>query len=297
MKNRTSLFSGLALFLSFCLLTGAGKISIYFDGKALLATMLGAEILAFVLPIFLIKLSSPKSERVKLRGFLKISAPSVLTFTLFASIAMAILNFLINYALFRTSATAPADWLGIATDAMTSRSGWVLVLAAFLMVPPLFEELFLRGALFSAHEKLVSTGTAIVFSGLCFALLHGSFQNFIGPLLAGMLYAYFTYSFDCIWPAIFAHVLNNLYFIAILWLTETYGAFGIWKYFPVINLILFLAFLYLALQSLETLLAADKIRHFERSDNARTGLFTTILSPGFIVFLLAFCAKAVFKLF
>lgn len=297
MKNRTALFSGLSLFLSFCLLTGSGKASALLGGKKLLFIMLAAELLAFVLPTLLLKLTAARDDRIELRTFLKISAPSVFSFTLFSGLSMAIFTFLMNYAFFRTDAAVPEVWSQLAVQSMESTSGKILILLTFVLIPPICEEIFLRGALFSAHEKLAGTGTCILLSGFCFAMLHGSMNNFIGPMFAGFLYAYLTYAFDCVWPAVAAHIINNLFFIGVLWLTSTYSAFGIWKYFPAICLILLLAFLYLALHALETLLATDRVRRFQTHPKADKNAAFAILNPGFFVFLLAFVAKAMLKLY
>ena len=295
MKNRTALFAGLALFLSFCLLSVSGKITAALAETNLLLGMLVAELVAFVLPLLLVKLGANKKDGpVRLRTFLKISSPSVVWFTLAAGIAMAILTFLINYAFLRGGAGDPVSLAGFAGQEGDLR---LLLALTFLLVPPVCEELFLRGAVLSAHEQLAGTGWCIALSGLCFAMLHGSMQNFFGPLLAGVLYAFMTYSFDCVWPAVLAHVINNLYYVGVLWLTDTYSAFGIWKYFPGISLIAFLAFAYLAFHALETLLATDHIRRFRKPEGEGAGLLAIALNPGFTVFVLAFLTKAVLHLF
>ena len=73
-------------------------------------------------------------------------------------------------------------------------------------------------------------------------------MNFAGPLLAGIAYAYLTYVFGSVWPAVLAHAVNNLYYMFVLWITDTYAAFGIWNYFAAINGLALLLFLYLSLR-------------------------------------------------
>ena len=50
------------------------------------------------------------------------------------------------------------------------------------------------------------------------------------------------------WPAVLAHAVNNLYYMFVLWITDTYAAFGIWNYFAAVNGLVLLLFLYLSLR-------------------------------------------------
>ncbi len=297
-NHKTALFSGLSLFLCFCLLSGAGWLAGQFTGRALFLALIGGELLAFLLPILLLRLGSARTGPIHMRAFLKISKPAVIGFTFFAALAVSIMTFLIDYAFLRMGAVAPVSMMDITRD-VSITDGYMAALFAgvFIVMPAILEELFVRGALFSAYEQYIGTGGCIVISALCFAMLHGTLSNFIGPLLAGLLYAYMTYSFDCVWPAIAAHCINNLYYVLILWLTNTYGAFGIWKYFPAISGILFLICAYLAFCMLESLLASGHMRRFSKRENAASGLLAILINPGFTVFALAFAAKAIFKLY
>lgn len=297
-KHRMALFSGLSLFLCFCLLSGMGWLAGQFTGRTLLIAMTGAEILAFALPILLLRLGCTREQTICMRSFLKISKPSVIGFTFFAALAVSILTFLTDYAFLRTDAVAPASMMDIMHELpITGGRTAVLLAGAFIFLPAILEELFVRGALFSTYERYIGTGACIVVSAIFFAMLHGTLSNFIGPLLGGLLYAYMTYSFDCIWPAVVAHCINNLYYVLILWLTNTYNAFGIWKYFPSVSGIFFLICTYLAFCMLENLLASGHIRRFSKPDTTEHGLLAIIINPGFTVFALAFAAKAIFKLY
>lgn len=275
-----------------------GWIAGQLTGRTLLIALTSAEILAFVLPILLLRLGGTREHPICMRSFLKISRPAVIGFTFFAGLAVSILTFLIDYTFLRTGAVAPISMTDIVRDAPSADGRTAVLLAGvFIFLPAILEELFVRGALFSAYEQYIGTGACIVVSALCFAMLHGTLSNFIGPLLAGLLYAYMTYSFDCIWPAVAAHCINNLYYVLILWLTNTYSAFGIWKYFPAVSGILLLSCAYLAFCMLENLLVSGHIRRFSKPGIAEHGLRAILINPGFTVFVLAFAAKAIFKLY
>lgn len=154
------------------------------------------------------------------------------------------------------------------------------------------EEMYLRGALMAAQEQSVGTGACLVFSGFAFAMLHGSLMNFFGPLLAGIAYAYLTYAFGSVWPAVLAHAVNNLYYVFVLWITDTYAAFGIWNHFAAINAIVLLLFLYLTLRGAEGLLAKGYIPHLEKGAGLYD-LFLLVRNPGVIAFIVAFLVKVV----
>lgn len=295
MKNRTAFFSGLALFFCFALLTGSGRIISAFEPINLFLGILVAEAAAFVLPLLILWFGSDKEHRISLRIFPRVSTTAVLGFTLFSGSAVSIGAFLVNYLFFQVNANHSATLSGFVYQ-NSDKIPAFLVLCAFLLIPPIFEELFVRGALFSAHEKLAGTGLCIFFSGLCFAMLHGSLSNFLGPLLAGCLYAYLTFAFDCVWLAVIAHLINNAFYLVIMWLNNTYSAFGIWKYIPGLAVIFLLFFGYLSFCCLESLLQHDKIPRLKRVESPATGLLTIALNPGFIVFLFAFLAKAVLGL-
>ena len=125
-------------------------------------------------------------------------------------------------------------------------------------------------------------------------MLHGSTDNFIGPVIAGCLYGYLTYEFQSVWPAFLAHLSNNLLYLITLWLTDTYASFGIWEYFSFLSVIILLLFLYFTFRTAEDLFENDEMPHFQRRRlPIPQTVLTMALNPGFLVFLLAFVAKAV----
>lgn len=298
MKNRTAFVSGFALFVCFCLLTAMEKLPAAIDAALLFPAMLGTIGLAFFLPALLIRFATPKGTVVRLRTFLKISAPQVFAFSIAAGLATAILTFLINFSFQQYDAASPV-WLsgGLYQSAVAEELPGVAFFFVIVLFPVICEEFFLRGAIFSVQESISSTWVCILFSGLCSTLLYGSTVNWVGPLLTGCLYAYMTYIFDCIWPAVFAHLLHVLYFLLTYWLTDTYSTFGIWKYYPGISIILLFAFSYLALHALETLLLNERIRHFRPLPEGGVSWMQTICNPGYLLLLLAFLGKAVFGFF
>lgn len=297
MKNKTALFSGLSLFLCVCFLTAGGKLSQHFDEPVSILLALSTEIIAFIVPLLFLRMTLRGEEQLTMRMTRKLSTLSVLQFTVCASAVASIAGFLVNFALYRTGLIG--QWK-VTSNIYTIKSDgdliWILIPLALIVLPAILEEIFMRGAIFSAHETMVHTGIGILLSGLCFAMLHGSLENFAAPFIAGCLYAYLTYAFDCVWVAVLAHLLNNLYFYFTVWITDTYSAFGIWQFFAHINLIGLFLFAYLAFILWEKLLQTDQIRRFTKRDGTLGSLFRIVSSPGFIAFVLIFIGKAVFKL-
>ena len=253
MKNKKlALMPGLSLFVCFCLLTGTGRLAAYLGGGAPLIAL--AELLSFVLPFVMVTLSMREQKTLYKRLKYRQLPKGAIGLTVKAGITVAVLSLFLNLLIYQLAGLAGADLSATALDAPQTGLGFAARLVVIVVLSAVVEELYLRGALMNVHEGMVGTSACLLFSGIAFAMLHGNLMNFAGPLLAGITYAYLTYIFDSIWPAILAHAVNNLYYMFVLWITDTYAAFGIWNYFAAVNGLVLLLFLYLSLRSLENLL-------------------------------------------
>ncbi len=81
------------------------------------------------------------------------------------------------------------------------------------VIPALCEETLLRGPVLSEFGGCKRG--AIILSGLTFAMLHATANNFISPFIAGCVYSVLTIWYNSIIPAIFCHFINNAYIIII----------------------------------------------------------------------------------
>lgn len=289
-NNKIALLPGLSLFLCFCLLTGTGKLAARLGGGAPLLAL--AEVISFVLPLVLLVFSMRDQKKLRRRLSWRRLRPGILGLTVRLGITVAVLSLFLNLLIYRLVGLTGADLTALPLDApqtglsMGARFVVIVVLSAVL------EEVYLRGALFSVHEESVGTSACLIFSGLAFAMLHGSLMNIAGPFLAGIAYAYLTYISGSVWPAVLAHGVNNLYYLFVLWVTDTYAAFGIWNYFAAINALVMLLCLYLTLRALEQLLVKGSIPHFEKSAGLYD-LWLLVRNPGMLAFVLAFAAKLI----
>ena len=201
-------------------------------------------------------------------------------FVLCASLAVAILSLLINIAV----SMFIGDFSGVIAPEFLNRSANpIIALLALVIVPPVVEELFFRGAVFGVYEKF-GTGIGIFLSALAFAMLHGHFQNFFGPFIAGLLFAYIAYVFNSIWPAIFAHLINNSFVFLLGLYASSENPSNFWTYFLAAMLIALIALCYLATRFLEKLIRKDKIRRFNpRQTGFAETLMSTLFAPGFLL--------------
>ena len=289
-NNKIALLPGLSLFLCFCLLTGSGKLTAYLGGGAPLIAL--AELVSFAVPFAMAVFSMREQKTLRRRLKYRRLPKGALGLTVKAGITVALLSLFLNLLIYQVAGMAGADLSATALDAPQTGLGFAARLLVIVVLSAVVEELYLRGALLTVHEQSVGTSACLLFSGLAFAMLHGSLLNFAGPLLAGIAYAYLTYIFKSVWPAVLAHAVNNLYYMFVLWITDTYAAFGIWNYFAAINGLVLLLFLYLSLRSLENLLAKDLVPHFEKSAGLYD-LWLLIRNPGVAAFVLAFAAKLI----
>ena len=289
-NNKIALLPGLSLFLCFCLLTGTGKLVSHFGGGAPLLAL--AEFVSLALPLVMLVFSMRDQKKLRKRLKPRRLRKGILGLTVRLGVTVALLSLFLNFLIYHLAGLVGADLTAIALDAPQSGLSMAARFAVIVVLSAVLEEVYLRGALFTVHEESVGTSACLIFSGLAFAMLHGSMMNFAGPFLAGIAYAYLTYISGSVWPAVLAHGVNNLYYVFVLWITDTYAAFGIWSYFAAINALVLLLFLYLTLRQLEHLLTRGCIPHFEKSAGLYD-LWLLVRNPGMLAFVLAFVAKLI----
>lgn len=236
--------------------------------------LMGLEAILLFLPAVIIWLLAKLPREVpdmKLRGFFRKSIPFVLTL----SLAAAVMNFLIGAGIAELQNRA---WQpDISLDGYT---GWQTMLIFFLsaILPGITEELLFRSAVLGALEKRGSW-TAIIFSALCFALLHGSAENLLAPFMSGLVYGWMVIAVGSVWPAVIAHVMNNCLNLGISLIYPNFLARGFWLYFLLICFALMCILVMSAAKSADRLIAIGKIRRFERKGAARTAV-SLLLMPG-----------------
>lgn len=284
---------GLALFISFAILAFFSLIfDFIFSGSQRVGVVL-SEIIAFGVPtamLLFLPRYIPEQPKLNLRLNLgKSKFNGGLWFTIKFALMLSFLSFLVNLLIYAVSGSNTFEMSGMMGNMLTRSGSNFAVFLAVSAIPALTEELFVRGALFSRFEREADTAVCILCSGLCFAMLHGSLINFAGPFIAGCGYAYLTYSYRSIWPAVLAHAINNLYYLIVNYLLNLYSSFGIWNYFTHISIILFLLSLYFTLRSYEYQIERRALHPFLKSNiPVAQQLRTVLINPGMLLFAAAF---------
>ncbi|MCX7606918.1 MAG: CPBP family intramembrane metalloprotease [Bacteroidia bacterium] len=90
--------------------------------------------------------------------------------------------------------------------------GSLPLLILFMAVAPgICEELFFRGALQTQLRRFLHPHVAIWLTALLFSLIHFQVYGLIPRALLGAIMGYLTWWTGKLWPAIWAHFLNNAY--------------------------------------------------------------------------------------
>jgi membrane protease YdiL (CAAX protease family) len=100
-----------------------------------------------------------------------------------------------------------------ATQALLRMDNWVDMVKAVLLVglvTAIAEELMFRGCLQTIFTKWTqNTHVAIWITAALFSAFHMEFFGFLPRLMLGVFFGYFTAWSGSVWPAIWAHFLNN----------------------------------------------------------------------------------------
>lgn len=294
-RNKTELAVCLSAFFAFCVLCGAGSL---FQKYSFVQTGVGvllSETVAFVPAILLLYRVAPDTTSFETFRLPQQRHPiETFLFVCSAGAAVTFLSFLLNYLVyFLTSFTdVSLDTAMVSTQLSSGVSLWFLIVS--IIIPAFLEEFYLRGMMQSVLKTELNQLHLILFSGFLFALLHGSLQNFIGPLVAGMFYSWLVCTLGSVWYAVLAHCIHSALFSVISWLLEFFSTFGIWSRFPAISSILFLLFLYISLRFAERLVVHRRFGEVERKNSSYRFVGKLFGNVGMIALLFAYIAKAVF---
>ena len=284
----------LSAFLSFCILCGAGTLFQTYPVVRTEVSVVLSELLAFIPAILLLYRLAPNFS-FAFFGVPKRPHPVETTmFVCVSGAAVTFLSFILNYIFYFLTSITDISLDTAMVSVQGSGGANTFFLIASVLVPAIIEEVYLRGVVQSVIAPELDQKHIIIFSGILFAILHASLQNFIGPLVAGCYYAWLVCALGSVWYAVLAHCIHSVLFYGIGWLLEFFGAFGIWARFPAISLILFLLFFYISLRFAERLVVHhrfDPVPVKKYSFRFFGKLFGNI---AMLALLFAFIAKAVF---
>lgn len=104
-------------------------------------------------------------------------------------------------------------------------SGVKIIPAIIFMaiMPAFFEELLFRGLILHSAEQSMGSVRAILVTGFCFALMHGSPQQTVHQFILGCMLGLLTVRSGSLLPAMLTHFLNNLIAVILLAFSDSLG--------------------------------------------------------------------------
>ena len=284
----------LSAFLSFCILCGTGTLFQTYPLVRTEVSVVLSELFAFVPAILLLYNLVPKAEYAVFRTPKRAHPIETTFFVCFSGAAVTFLSFLLNYLVYFVTSMTDISLDTSMVSVQGSGGAHTVFLVASVLVPAIIEEIYLRGIVHSVIETELDQKHIILFSGVLFAILHASMQNFIGPLIAGCYYAWLVCALGSVWYAVLAHCIHSVLYNGIAWLLEFFGAFGVWTRFPAISLILFLLFLYISLRFAERLIVHRRFDVISAKKHSFRFFGKLFGNVAMLALLFAFIAKAIF---
>lgn len=90
-----------------------------------------------------------------------------------------------------------------------NNSKQTITFITMVLFAPIVEEILLRGILLQTLNRYINKYIAIIIVSLLFTLLHNSYEQWPSLFIASTFYCWITLRYKSIFPAIFAHVINN----------------------------------------------------------------------------------------
>lgn len=202
-------------------LNGSGSIATVYLLKML---QFSASVITFILPPILIATIYNKTN---IWGYLKLNKTPGINYyfivVLFLIAIMPALNIIIEW---NQSIKLP-DWLGGIKETVISAEEsahkmMMLILRAdtyfdllvnivvIAMIPAFGEELLFRGIIQKLLcDWLKNAHFAILISAFMFSAIHFQFFGFVPRFILGAIFGYLVYYSNSLWPAIWAHFVNN----------------------------------------------------------------------------------------
>lgn len=176
----------------------------YFQTKDLFIGIFINEVFIILIPAFFL------SKGGNLKSVLRINKLSIKNF--FRIIFIVILSYPIILLLNGIFLSLISNFVALknfSLESLLKDKSIVHYLFYMCLVPSICEEVFFRGALLNSYD-IYGRKFAIFMSAFVFALFHFDIQNFVAPLLLGILFGNLIELTGSIFAAFIAHGLNNI---------------------------------------------------------------------------------------
>lgn len=120
--------------------------------------------------------------------------------------------------------------IGVSTPPVTD-VGLLRMLLVHAVVPAFFEEILFR---YIPMKLLLpySRRYCVIYSALCFALIHCSFTQMPYAFVAGVLFMLIDVAFESIWPSVILHFINNA--ASVVWIKCSGNSLSMWVFVAVL---------------------------------------------------------------
>ena len=190
----------LTLVLSICFLT----IGYFIQSKDFFKGTFINEIFIILIPALLISKTGKLKEVLRIN---KLSFKNCIYVIIIVILVYPII--LLANGIFLNIISRFVELKNFSMDILLKNENILQYMIFLCIVPAICEEIFFRGALINSYE-VYGTKFAIFMSSLVFALFHFDIQNFIAPLLLGIIFANLLELTGSLYAAILAHFVNNL---------------------------------------------------------------------------------------
>ena len=152
-------------------------------------------------------------DRINVRQILGLVQPKSWRdswFVLPAFVAYFLCSWLVMIAVGLMFPEAPLDQaqdLGMSQPVTTEQ--FILTFITLVVLPPIFEELFFRGAIFGSLMRSFSPMAAALITSAAFGMAHGQLNLFLDTFVLSLFLCYLRYRSGAIWLSMTLHAMKN----------------------------------------------------------------------------------------
>ena len=141
----------------------------------------------------------------------------------------------VNSLLLALVKMAGLDFAPQTIDIPKSTAALILYFIYVCVLPPILEEIFVRGYILNALKPLGTT-FAVIVSSVCFSLMHSSLENFLLYFICGVILARVYLTFDSIFASMLVHFINNTISFFVMYFQQQVNAVSALSMIAYINI-------------------------------------------------------------
>ena len=130
---------------------------------------------------------------------------------------------------------AGLDFAPQTIDIPKGTAALILYFIYVCVLPPILEEIFVRGYILNALKPLGTT-FAVIVSSVCFSLMHSSLENFLLYFICGVILARVYLTFDSIFASMLVHFINNTISFFVMYFQQQVNAVSALSMIAYINI-------------------------------------------------------------